>query len=82
MNIYAEFAGVAIGLFITDFIWTELVAAVNKKKAMLASSLAVVFQLISGFVIIAYVNEPVLLIAAAIGAFTGTYASIKRQITS
>jgi hypothetical protein len=79
MNTPLLFVGVAVGLFVTDFIWTELVVAVNKKRALRASALAVAFQLISGFVIIAYVDQPVLLIAAAIGGFAGTYMSVMRQ---
>lgn len=79
MNPYLQFAAVTVGMFLFELIWTECVVAVQKKSAMRASVFSVLLQFVSGAVTVAYVSNPSLLAACAIGAFTGTYYAVKRQ---
>jgi hypothetical protein len=80
-----QFLTVTAVMFLLDFVWAEYIKLTADGKAMPASCMAVAIMMASGYVTKSYVDNPWLLIAVAIGAFTGTYASIwwkKRRAVS
>lgn len=79
MNLAVQFAAVTGGMFLFELVWTECVVAVQKKLTMRASVMSVLLQFISGGVTLAYVADPILLLACALGAFVGTYYAVNRH---
>lgn len=71
-----EAAIVFAALFALDFVWISYTKAVTQHAPMGAAFWAVLILLFNGVSQIGYVNEPWLLVPAAAGAFTGTYAAM------
>jgi hypothetical protein len=72
-----EWLAVFAAMFALDFIWARYTRAVGEKAAARSSAWATLIILVSGFVTTSYVSNPWLLVPAAIGAFTGTYAAVR-----
>lgn len=64
-------------MFALDFVWTFYTRAVQRRAALAASNWAVTILLFNGVAQIGYINEPWLLLPAAIGAFGGTYTAMR-----
>lgn len=68
---------VAVAMFLLDFVWAEYTKAIAARSAYVASALSSVLIGLSGFVAINYVEDHWALIPAAIGAFAGTFVSLR-----
>lgn len=63
-------------MFALDFVWAYYTRAIQRHAALPAALWAVGIIVLGGIGQIGYVNDPVLLIPAALGAFGGTFAAI------
>ena len=66
-------------LFFTDILYTYYIKSVNERSALRASVLAVMVFLIASVAVIEYTTNHWLLIPACLGAFCGTYVSLKQR---
>lgn len=64
-------------MFALDFAWAGYIKAVADGQAMRAAVLASALMAITGAITLSYVNNPWMLIPVALGAFAGTYASVR-----
>ncbi len=62
--------------FALDFVWAYYTKALNERAAGRAAWWAAGIIILGGVAQIGYVNDPVLLIPAALGAALGTYAAV------
>lgn len=62
---------------VTDYIWSEWMKAVSENKAIKAGLFSIGTVLAGSFVIISYIENSKYLIPACLGAFVGTYISVK-----
>lgn len=72
---------VFVALFVMDFAYAKYTAAVTKNHQIGAGFYATAIIVLSGFGAIQYTQDPLLLIPAALGAFTGTVAAMRWGIT-
>lgn len=64
-------------MFLLDFVWGKWTFALTDKRAVLSGVYASILIVLSGGAAIGYVDDPWMLIPAALGAFAGTYAAVK-----
>lgn len=60
-----------------DFAYAEWAKACADRRTFWASSMAAVMIVLSGYVTTNYVSNPWMLVSAALGAFAGTWLSMK-----
>ena len=65
--------------FALDFVWAYYTKAVTERAEWRAAWWAAGIMILGGIGQIGYVNDPVLLIPAGLGAFAGTFVAIKRH---
>lgn len=63
----------------SDFIWAKYIKAVNDKKALVAAGWSASIILIGGITIVSYVEVHWLVVPAALGAFLGTFLSVRKS---
>lgn len=81
MDFALTYIGVMIVTAILDVCWTMFLIETEKRSAFKASAWSSLIILSNALVIILYVENKWLISAAAIGAFIGTYATIKYKIS-
>jgi hypothetical protein len=64
------------GLVVVDFVWARYNVACAEKRAVHGGLYAAGIIVVGGATTMGYVNDPVLLVPAALGAFTGTFLSL------
>ena len=64
-------------VFVTDIINTYYIKAITEEKPVLASTWATIVTFTTSIAVINYIHDNTLLIAALLGAFTGTYVAMK-----
>lgn len=62
---------------LVDFIWAISIRAISHDKILIGSLTAAMLVILNGIATISYVNKPLLIIPAAMGAFLGVYLSSK-----
>jgi len=72
-----KFLGVFICMTLVDVFFTLYTRRVGQGKAFQSGIFAMVILLFSGYVVISYVEDFRYLIAAMLGSFIGTYATVK-----
>jgi hypothetical protein len=60
-----------------DFVYARYTLAVARKAKLVASNYSILIILITGFSVIEYTKDPMLLIPAAAGAWVGTYLGMR-----
>lgn len=68
-----QFVLVMLAVALLDACWTFYIAAVAKKTPGRAAMWSSLIMLFGAFVALSYVQRPILVLAAGIGAFVGTY---------
>jgi hypothetical protein len=71
------FIGVMIGTGVADVFWTLYFLEVGNKSAAKAALWATLIIVLGGFNVTMYGESPWYIAAAAIGAFMGTYLTVK-----
>lgn len=69
---------VFVAMAVADFLWGQYIIATTGQRSIKASVWSASIALVNGAVVIVYVNNHWLILVAAMGAFAGTFASIKR----
>lgn len=77
METWVLFILVFLGLVAIDFCWTFYIAKVAEKKAVEAGLWSAGITLLSAGVVVAYTTNPVLVVAAVLGAFVGTVLAVR-----
>ena len=77
MVFWQKFLLVFICVSITDMCWAIYIIKTAQKKAFLASAWGSGITLLSAFTVISYTHDHRLIIASVLGAFVGTYVTIK-----
>ena len=72
-----KFLGVMISVAIADICWVHYFIKVEERKAVIAGWWSVGIIGLGAISVEGYVHDPTLIIAAMIGAFIGTYITIK-----
>ncbi len=75
-----SFAVVAVGMAFCDAFWTMYVTQANERRAQAAGFSSIMIVLINSYVVLEYVHDRRLVIAAALGAYVGTVVPIKWKI--
>lgn len=77
MSLPVLFILVFLGLVAIDFCWTFYIAKVAERKAIQSGAWSAMITLLSAFVVVAYTTNPILIVAAVLGAFVGTVLAVK-----
>lgn len=72
-----SWVGVFLAVFFLDFVWAKYTQAINAKHPGWSATFAAGIICLSGSAAVGYTSDPWLLLPAAGGAFTGTYAAVK-----
>ena len=72
------FIAVFLAMMITDIMWAKYTLAVAFLKPVLSGIYSAVIILMGAVTVVAYVEDRSMLIPAMLGAFVGTYYTIKR----
>lgn len=70
---------VFLAMAVIDYMWAKYVLTASSNKALLASVWAVPLAMLSGYTAISFVANPWMLIPAGVGAFVGTYFSMRQR---
>ena len=68
---------VFLAVTFADGLWTLYIIATAKNRILLASSASATIIATGSLVTVEYVKHPILIIPAALGAFVGTYITMK-----
>lgn len=68
---------VFLSMFALDFVWAFYTKAIQRHAPMASALWAVAILAFNGVAQIGYINDPWLLVPAAVGAFGGTYCAMK-----
>ena len=71
---------VFLAMFVMDMVWTLYIRALAQGKIITAASLSALVYTISALSFVEIVKDTYLLIPAALGAFLGTYFTMKWDI--
>ena len=63
-----------------DYVWARYVAALNARLAWRASWLSGVLQAGGAVIVVAYIGEPVLILASVAGSMLGTYLAVVKDV--
>jgi hypothetical protein len=63
---------------VADFLWVQYVASITQRSPMLAAVWSSSIILANAGVVLVYVKNPWTIGAACLGAFGGTYISVRR----
>lgn len=76
MDLLLKAVAVFAGMVVLDYVWALYISACSDGKRMPAAYLSSALIAISGLVTVGYVQEPWLLVPAALGAFVGTWFAV------
>ena len=62
---------------VADFLWAIYIRRTNQGKAMASATTSALLWLLAAFVIVNYVENKWLILPGALGAFVGTYFTVK-----
>lgn len=77
-NIYIiKFISVMAAMFVADICWAYYFIKIEERKSAAAGLWGSAIYICSAFTVTSYVNDKTFLIAAVLGGFFGTYASVE-----
>jgi hypothetical protein len=65
------------GMVVLDFVWARYTVTVTQRLPIKSGSYAALIMVLNGTVTLTYVHDPWMILAAAAGAFVGTYLAGK-----
>ncbi len=77
MSFLLKFMLVFVCVTITDACWAFYIVKASQKKALPASVWGSMISMLTSITVIAYTEDHRFIIASVLGAFVGTYLSIK-----
>ena len=75
-NVLGKGILVACCMFISDYFWVKYIRTVALTNSIAAANYGVVVVVLGAYVVVSYVEDKRLIIAAAIGAWLGTYYGV------
>lgn len=63
-----------------DIIWARYTMAVQARQPAISGVWAALIIIVGGISVLSYVNDPILLIPASVGAFMGTWIAVGRAV--
>lgn len=75
-----QFLTVFAAMFVTDVCWTFYLLSVESRKSVIAGMWAAALYIFGAFVVRSYVEDHTMIIAAALGSFAGTVATIEYKL--
>jgi hypothetical protein len=72
MTGWALYAFAFVAIFATDVVWILYMNSVADKRPWLSAALATVLYVVGGLTVLAYIDDPGVLVAGGLGAFAGT----------
>lgn len=64
-------------MFIIDVVWTDYFIYVEKRRALPAGICSVIIYGLGSYTTLKWVEEPLYVVPAVIGAFFGTYCTVR-----
>lgn len=77
MHFFWSFLAVFVSLTVVDAAWALYLISMQKYQAARAGFWGAFIVAVGAYATISYVHDPRLLIAAVLGGFVGTYATVK-----
>lgn len=77
MTFAVQFVLVAAALFAVDVCWARYIAKVGEGRALQAANWSALIMICGAFATISYLHDRRLLAAAILGAWLGTYTSVR-----
>lgn len=77
MNIWLQYLTVAASVFLADVAWTKYFIEVSKRRAVIAGLWSAAIFLFGIYATVSVVKDWKMLIAACVGAFVGTYVTVR-----
>jgi hypothetical protein len=77
MSIYLNYILIFFAVFFVDVIWAFYISAVSSRKALKAAALSMIIYGLSVFSFLGIVDDYGMLIPAVLGAFSGTFLTVK-----
>jgi uncharacterized membrane protein YiaA len=77
MTYLIHFIGVMIAMFVADVCWTYYFIKIDERKSLHAAIWGSAIYICGAFTVTSYINDKTFIIAAIIGSFFGTYATIE-----
>ena len=74
-----KFLAVVVSTALADVAWTLYFVSVSEKQAVRAGAWAVVVVALGAVAAISYIGDNTLLVAAMIGAFVGTWGTVRSR---
>ena len=74
-----NYLGAFVAMFCLDFVWGHYTRNVADGKRIPSAAWAAAIVAFNGTVTLFYVGDPWTMVPAALGAFAGTYASVKAK---
>lgn len=71
--------GVLLAVALADAVWALYIRSVSGRRPLLAGAASVVILLCGAAVTIAYVHDPRYMASAALGAFLGTWLTVRHS---
>jgi hypothetical protein len=62
---------------VSDYVWTACIHSISKEKPLSAAFFSALTVLLGGVATITFVSQPKYLIPAVLGAFAGTYLTVR-----
>jgi hypothetical protein len=68
-----------ISMAITDAVWAKYMIAVADKRALQSGIYSSLIMILGGVVVLSYTEDRRMLLAAVLGAFVGTYFTVRLE---
>ena len=72
-----KFIGVMAAMFVADVCWAYYFIKIEERRSVSAGLWGSALYICSAFTVTSYINDKTFIIAAVIGGFVGTYASVE-----
>ena len=73
VNIVAVFCATII----VEALWTMAVVETARRRALIAALYSAFLPLVAGYTTISFIRNPLMLVVIAVGAFVGTFVTLK-----
>ena len=77
MEFYIKFITIMISMFLADICWTYYFIKIEERKSLAAGIWAALIYIFGAFTVTSYIEDKRLIIAAIIGSFLGTWATVE-----
>jgi hypothetical protein len=74
-----KFLGTFVAMAVLDYAWACYTLSVQRRRPGLAGALAGAIVLLNAIVVLSYFDNHWMLVAAACGAFAGTFLSVREK---